>query len=175
MSKLSDKAKAIISTVAPQLGVALGGPLGGMAGTMLAKALGGKSIDDAAVQDAIIAADPATLLKMKEAEQSFLIQMEQLGIDRDKLVYEDISNARNREIQVKDHTPAILAYAVTVGFFGTLGTLIFHGKPAVGGDSLLVMLGSLGTAWAGIMAYYYGSSKSSSSKDETIATIAKGP
>lgn len=175
MSKFSDKAKSILSTVAPELGVALGGPLGGMAGVMIAKALGGKSIDDPAVDAAIVGGDPEVLLKLKQANTDFLVRMEELGIERDKLVFADIASARQREIEVKDHTPAILAYAVTVGFFGTLGVLIFHGKPVVGGDSLLVMLGSLGTAWAGIMAYYFGSSKSSKSKDDTIAQIAKGP
>lgn len=175
MSKFSDKAKAVLSAVAPELGMALGGPFGGMAGAAIAKALGGKSVDDPAVESAILSGDNEALLKIKQANNDFLIQMEKLGIDRDKLVYDDIANARAREVAVKDRTPTVLAYAVTLGFFVTLLILIFHGKPAQGGDALLVLLGSLGTAWAAIMAYYYGSSKSSDTKTQALTDIAKMP
>lgn len=172
----SDKAKQIIATVAPTVGAAIGGPFGGLAGVMLSKLFGSaeKPADDKAVEQAIISGDPEALLKLKQAENDFTVQMEKLGIERDKLDYDDRANARAREESVKDHTPAILAYAITAGFFGTLGFMLVNGKPQTGGDALLVMLGSLGTAWAGITAYYFGSSAGSRKNQEALAQIAKG-
>src|SRR6185369_5156075 len=107
------------------------------------------------------------------AENDFTARMKELGIAEEKLAYDDIANARQREIALHDNTPAILAYSITVGFFGTLLFMLINGKPATGGDALLVMLGSLGTAWAGVVAYYFGSSTSSVRKDATISEIAK--
>lgn len=175
MSAFSDKAKAVLAAIAPELGVALGGPFGGMAGAALARALGTKDAGDNATDAAIASGDPEILLKVKQANNDFLLQMEQLGIKKEQLYFDDRANARARETAVKDRTPAWLAYVVTVGFFGTLAFMLGHGKPAQGGDALLVLLGSLGTAWTAIIAYYYGSSKSSDMKTTALADIAKMP
>jgi hypothetical protein len=170
---LGQKAKQILGTLAPMLGTAIGGPFGSLAGLALAKALGTPPDDAKATEAALLTASPDTLLKVKQAEQDFTVKMRELGISEEKLVFDDIANARGREIALKDQTPAILAYVITVGFFGTLGFMLWFGKPAVGGDALLVMLGSLGTAWAGVVAYYFGSSSGSARKDATISDIAK--
>jgi hypothetical protein len=163
-----DQAKQILATVAPTLGTALGGPLGGVAGTFLSKALGVQPGDQAAVEKVLLGGDPQTMIALKKAELDFQAHMEELGIQREQLAYQDTANARAREMTVRDWTPAILAYGITAGFFGTLGFMLTAGKPAVGGDALLVMLGSLGTAWAGVIAYYFGSSSGSAVKDQLL-------
>jgi hypothetical protein len=56
---------------------------------------------------------------------------------------------------------------VTIGFFGILIWLMIH--PAdTANTPLMIMLGSLGTAWTGIIAFYFGSSAGSSRKDEML-------
>jgi len=59
-----------------------------------------------------------------------------------------------------------MAILVTVGFFGILvGLMTDHFKTS---DALMLMLGSLGTAWTGIIAFYFGSSAGSQRKDELL-------
>src|ERR1043165_9882248 len=69
MSSFGDKAKQVISTVAPLLGGALGGPLGAAAGSFIAKELGG--VDPKAAEKAILSGDPQTLLALKKVETDF--------------------------------------------------------------------------------------------------------
>lgn len=163
-------AKQVVGSVAPLLLTALGGPFGGLAGSLLAKALG--TSDPKAQEAAIASADPAVLLQLKAAENELQEHMRQLDLDEKKLAFDDVANARAREIAVKDKLPAILAISVTLGFFAVLLIMIFHGMPATGADAFLVMLGSLGTAWAGITSYYFGSSSGSASKTDALNKIA---
>lgn len=166
--------KAIIGTVAPTIATALGGPLAGVATkTLASKLLNRPDATEEEVEAAVIGADPQTLLRLKEVETEFKKHMTDAGIKLEEIEAGDRANARAREIALKDHTPAYLAYAITVGFFGTLGYMLVAGKPATGGDALLVMLGSLGTAWAGVIAYYFGSSAGSRKKDEALTHVVR--
>src|ERR1700681_4643027 len=149
MSNFTDKAKQVLSTIALTLGTAIGGPFGTLAGLLVSKALDTPTGDDKAAETQLLQASPDTLLKLKQAELDFQAHMKELGITEEKLIYDDNASARQREIAVHDRTPAVLAYGVTLGFFGVLGFMLAIGKPKEGGDALLVMLGSLGTAWAG--------------------------
>jgi hypothetical protein len=169
---LAQDALHVLQTVAPTIAKATLGPFGGLAATALSAILGTPPADEQATSAALLNATPDQLLALKKAEQDFQVQIKTLGISEEKLVYDDIANARARQIAVKDDTPAILAYAITFGFFGTLGFMLWNGKPAVGGDALLVMLGSLGTAWAGVVSFYFGSSLGSAKKDTALAAAA---
>lgn len=166
-----------LKKLVPMLGTAIAGPLGGMALEAIGAALGSKTNDKSDIEKALSSATPDQLLALKVAEQTFTARMSELGYnnvkDLEAIAAGDRDSARKREIEVKDHTPAMLAYVVTVGFFGVLGYVLMYGTPEKGGEALLVMLGSLGTAWAGIIAYYFGSSAGSAKKDSTIAGLSK--
>ena len=103
--------------------------------------------------------------KMKEIEANAQQALERIAAD-------DRNSARQREMTVKDRTPAYLAYGITMGFFGVLLFMLTEPVPATGHDALLVMLGSLGTAWAAVVSYYFGSSAGSSKKSELLAAQA---
>lgn len=167
--------KALVRTVAPSIGTALGGPVGGLAVQAISTALLGKpdgSEEDVAA--ALAGATPENLLALKKADQDFTARMKELDIDLERIAAGDRDSARQREVNAHDSlTPRILACIVTVGFFSTLFYLLKNGVPAEGRDVALVLLGSLGTAWTGICAYYYGSSAGSAAKTMMLGKAAK--
>lgn len=169
--------KTVIGAVAPWIGTALGGPLGGMAVDALTKVFGLSDGTEETLKAAISGATPEQMLALKQADNEFKLKMQELGfkqtVDLEKIAADDRSSARQREMSVKDWVPGILAIGVTVGFFGVLTFLLVNGKPLAGGDALLVMLGSLGTAWAAIVSYYFGSSAGSAQKSDLLAGIRK--
>jgi hypothetical protein len=165
--------KAVVRTVAPALATALGTPLAGMATKVITDALLGAGVEEATddmLADAVRTASPDALIKLKEADLQFKRDMARLEIDLEQIAAGDRASARQREVSTGDvWTPRMLAGGVTLGFFGVLTWLLSAGIPPNGGEALLVMLGSLGTAWAGIIAYYFGSSAGSRHKSDLLA------
>jgi hypothetical protein len=163
-----------VKTVAPSLATAVGGPLAGMATRAISDALLGKpdGTEDELI-DAAAKASPDQLLALKKAEQDFAVRMRELEIDLQRIDAADRNSAREREVKTGDWTPKALAGAVTLGFFGVLGYMIAYGLPTQGGEALLVMLGTLGTAWGGIVSYYFGSSAGSKEKSEAMNRMTR--
>jgi len=101
------------------------------------------------------------------AELELKKQAQSMNLDFAKLIAEDKKSARDMQIATKSLIPALLAVFVTLGFFGILlGLMTEHFKTS---DALMLMLGSLATAWTGVMAFYFGSSASSQAKTELLA------
>jgi len=160
----------LVRTVAPTIASAVGGPLAGMATRAISEALLGKPDgSEQELADAAARATPEQLLALKNAENDFAVKMRELDIDLERIANQDRDSARNREVQTKDWTPRVLAGLITVGYFGVLFYMLRNGLPQHGGsEAMLVMLGTLGTAWGGVVAYYFGSSAGSKAKDEVI-------
>ena len=154
-----------LEQIAPGIATALGGPLGGLAVTALSKALG---VSEDQVQKTIdegkLTADQ--LGQIKQAELELQKQANELGLDFEKLATDDRKSARDMQAATKSSIPAILAVFVTTGFFGILTALMMG--YAQKSDELMIMLGSLGTAWTGIIGFYFGSSQSSHDKDKML-------
>lgn len=164
----------LLKTVAPWIGTALGGPLGGMAVQAAAEALGisDKTVD--AVKQALSGATPEQLLALKQADQSFSLQMQELGFkqlaDMEAMAAGDRKDARALQSATRSIVPAMLSGIVTLGYFGILVGLL-KGWLAVTNDSqaLLLMLGSLSTGWGVVMAFWFGTTAASGRKTELLA------
>ena len=154
-----------LEQVAPTIASALGGPLGGIAYEVVSKVFNISS--DSAKQmleDGKMTSDQIAQVKVAEIQ---LKQMEeQLGLNFEQLAVQDRSSARAMESVTKSWVPPTLSLLVTVGFFGILSALMFG--YAQKSDELMIMLGSLGTAWTGIISFYFGSSAGSQRKDELL-------
>lgn len=172
---LAKDALHVLQTVAPTIAKATLGPFGGLAATAISAILGTPPSDEQATSAALLNATPDQLLALKKAEQDFQARMKELGIEEEKLAFDDTANARSREIAVKDSTPRVLAYGTTVGFFLALLGLNLMPIPAENRATIYSMVGSLGTVWILVMGYYFGSSRGSEDKSKVLADIAKGP
>lgn len=116
--------KKLIKQVAPTLGTALAGPVGGIAVKFLADALiPGSDNPEDALRELISQNDPSVLLKIKELDNAFKIDMERLGIDVFALEIQDRQGARD---MAKDNMwPQIVLSAIfIIGYFGLL--FMFH-------------------------------------------------
>jgi len=152
--------------IAPTIASALGGPLAGLAVTVLSKALGvaPHEVNDM-IQSNKLSADQITQVKIAEIELQR--QAQELGLDFAKIEVADTISARNMEMSTQSIIPAVLATVTTIGFFGIL-ILLFFNKVDPSNNALMIMLGSLGTAWTGVIGFYFGSSHGSQIKDKML-------
>ena len=154
-----------LKMIAPTLATAIAGPFGTMAYGIAAKALN-ISPEDAqkTIEAGKLTADQIAAVQLAETE--IRARAQELGLDFAKLSNDDRKSARDMQSVTKSIIPSILALVVTLGFFGILSGLMFgYFKTS---DALMLMLGSLGTAWTGIIAFYFGSSAGSQAKDELL-------
>jgi hypothetical protein len=154
-----------LKTIAPTIATALGGPLAGLAVDAISKAIG---IDPKDVQATIDSGKLSAeqIMSIKQAEIAMAARAQEMGLDFAKLGNEDRKSAREMQAETRSYIPAVLAVSVTIGFFGILIGMMTETFKA--SDALMLMLGSLGTAWTGIIAFYFGSSAGSQAKDDLL-------
>ena len=154
-----------LKQIAPTIATALGGPLGGLAYEAVSKVLG-IGVDEAKsmLEEGKLNSDQIAQVKVAEIELKKM--EEQLGLNFEELAVKDRASAREMHVQTKSLIPPTMAVLVTIGFFGILVALMFGQVQR--NEEVMVMLGSLGTAWTGIIAFYFGSSHGSQNKDEML-------
>jgi len=156
-----------LKQIAPTIATAFGGPLAGMAVTAISKALG---VEPEKVEE-VISSNKLTseqIAHIKLAEIELEKQARELGLNFEKLAVDDRKSARDMQAATRSIVPPLLAASVTIGFFGILGMML-TGKVDASNPALMMMLGSLGTAWTGIIAYYFGSSAGSQAKTDLLS------
>jgi hypothetical protein len=147
--------KNIVGAVAPTLGTALGGPMAGMAGNMIAEVLGVPN-NPKAIEKGIAEATPEQMLELKKAEQAFEIQMKELDVDVFKLETEDKQDARSKFS--KDWTARIMGIATVGGFLGYI-FLVTLQPPEQNSEALInLVLGYLGGLASAVISFYFGAS-----------------
>lgn len=149
--------KNIVGAVAPTLGTALGGPMAGMAGNMIAEVLGVPN-NPKAIEKGIAEATPEQMLELKKAEQAFEVQMKELDVDVFKLETQDKQDARNKFS--KDWTARIMGIATVGGFLGYI-FLVTLQPPEQNSEALInLVLGYLGGLASAVISFYFGASNS---------------
>lgn len=88
---------------------------------------------------------------------------------------------RAEQTDRSNRTALMLVYITTFGFFVLIFSLIALDRiPATPGvvspykDILLTLMGIVGTAWAGIISFYFGSSVGSRQQSQTLQDISRG-
>ena len=118
--------------------------------------------------------------EMEHEEELLKLQIENNKIDVEvyKLEVEDRNSAREREAELNKsaysswlskNTTAILALTVMGLSFILFYMVIYTSIPADKKDIVIYILGVLSGALTQVLSYFFGSSKSSASKDESLA------
>ena len=93
--------------------------------------------------------------------------MERLGVDLERLANEDRDSARRREINLRDWTPRVLAFAILLAFFAMAGGVLFGELKAT--DAMAgAIIGYLSAKAEQVVAYYFGSSAGSKQKTQIM-------
>lgn len=166
-----DRILPTIAVVAPSIAGALGGPVANMATNAILNALGVTTTEEA--QKAIVNMNPEIAARMRAADQQFIQNMEQLGVDLKKIEAADRESARRREIETHDSTPSIVTYIIIFGFFASVSLLVFYPIPEENSEVFYILLGVLGAEFSRVMGYYYGSNTTSKQKDYTQKNLSE--
>jgi uncharacterized membrane protein YeaQ/YmgE (transglycosylase-associated protein family) len=169
--------KALVRTVAPVIGTALGGPLGNLAAQTLSNVLlGTPDGTEEQISTALASATPDQLLALKKADQEFAVRLRELDVDLERIAAGDRDSARKREASVGDKlTPRVLSIVVVGGFLGMVAAVLMGRVTGITDPTAAGMIGTLiGYVSAKadqVVSYYFGSSAGSAAKSETLDKI----
>ena len=160
--------KTVVKNVAPVIGTALGGPMGGSAVKFLTgKLLGDETAPESDLEAFITTANPEQLFKLKQLDVEFKVQMRQLGVDVMKLDAADRASART--LAHTDMRPHILLSGLYTFAYAALVWAVITGRvQAVDSMMALVMavVGSLTAGQTQILNFWFGSSSGSKTKEQ---------
>ncbi len=169
-----DFGKKLVKMGAPMLGTAVGGPAGGALGSLVAKMFNADPEDP---QDMMlkIEADPEAAVKLQQLEKDHKVRLEELALEQYALGLKDVASARAREADIvrttgkKDINLYALAWCVVCGFFILCWVLMKYPIPTGQSEAVFMLFGAVSTGFGTVLAYFFGSSKSSSDKTRLLA------
>lgn len=164
---------SIVKTVAPWIGTALGGPLGGLAVEAAANALGVSDKTADSLKQALAGVTPDQMLALKNADQQFALQMQALGFkqttDLEAIAAGDRDSARKMQTTVQSRVPALLTCFVVGAFTATLILLLKFDVPTTNRDIVVYMIGQLSGGFTSALAFWLGTTRESGRKTELLA------
>jgi hypothetical protein len=161
-----------LKAVAPVLATALGGPLAGGAVKFLSThLLGDENASPQRIEDFILSASPEQLADVKRLDHQFKLDMEKLGVDVFSLEVQDRDSARKYH---KAHwMPAAICLLLTLMVAAAAWALMRVEIPQENANILYMLFGQIVTAWGTSIAYWVGTTKSSSDKTQLISEQTK--
>lgn len=158
-----------VASAAPVLGAALGGPVGGAAGALIASVFGVENTPDAV--DKAIKSDPESALKLRELEQRHEQSLRRMDIDEHKAEMIDTQQARTTHHD--SWVPWALTLALVLMVSSMVASLVSLEIPEGNREVVYLIVGQLIGAFSTAISYWLGSSKGSTSKDQSIAGMVK--
>jgi len=165
---MRNAAKSLLRTVAPALGTAVGGPMGGVAARAISEKLLGKpDASESEIERALLGASPEQLAELKKVEADFKAQMKQLDVDLERIAADDRASARNREASVGGFAVPAIAAIVIVGFFAAVFASLL-GFAQVESAMAGTLVGFVAAKAEQVVSYYFGSSAGSAQKNDLL-------
>ncbi len=160
--------KKTLSAIAPTLATALGGPFAGAATKFIAgKFLGNENSESSEVESFILGASPEQLVKIKNSDNEFKLQMEKLGVDVFRIEADDKKNARKEH--KLSNMPAIISVSLTLFVVGIVYALFYTAPPEAAENVLFMLLGVVIKEWSNSMHFWFGTTRGSQEKTEKLS------
>jgi len=162
--------KKTLGTVAPALATAFGGPMAGVAVKIAGEALGLKGATEEEIAEAVSTGDPEVLLKLREANNTFNIEMKRLDVDIERINKEDRNSARGLAKAKGMQPQVILSTIYVVGFMALLWVVFGGGVELKTNEAQIanLLLGILAAGMTQVMNFWFGSSVGSKEKTEAL-------
>jgi hypothetical protein len=161
-----------LKSLAPTVASAFLGPLGAVAVAAVGNLLGLSDATQSKIADAIQSGQmtPEQVSKLKELELQYKNDEAERGFKYSELEFKDRDSARDMQASVRSWVPPTLAMCITAGFFGILAAMLLgYAKQS---NELMIMLGSLGTAWTACISYWMGSTSNSRNQPNLLAQMS---
>ena len=158
---------AVLPYIVPAVAERIAGePAGDIARKVVevAQAVTGQTEPDAVAQ--ALAGDPALAAQLRT-------RLAEIELDVIRADAADRADARARHAAMRDWATPALAFFITLGFFAALGFAMAFGLPEVGREPLLVLIGSLATAWTAVVGFYFGTSNGARRSADAINATLK--
>ena len=150
-----DKLKGLIGGIAPTIGTAMGGPLGGMAGQVLAGVLGCEPTPQA-IETAFETVTPEQLAEIKKAELKFEAKMKELDVDLFALETKDRQDARKHFS--KDWTARFIALIMVIFFCSYIAMITLMPPEQNSMELINLVLGYMGGLVSAVVSFYFSGS-----------------